>query len=295
MLTSHVADKYLLWCVWLRPASSQPRDYNDWKTQNRGEQVSKTGRLHLAAVPVWSLSRRRSARCLAGTATSQTDEPGDRRNATTCNSTVWHDPSMSPVTPAPHANITPRTSTQSLFSKSRPTGIGNNEHVHSNLWWHAHMKTVSFICTHWWLTELYWEESFWIPLQGAYLVCAILSLDKTRLFVLSVSWGAVWTADNDRLSCLSRCRLATRWHSPSTSKYQVHKTFFFSLHTTMSMLMYHGAMKRRKWEGGHKCVWCMQGLMESTFASTLGTKQERWEGERHPSETEQSCPNGEGK
>lgn len=70
---------------------------------------------------------------------------------------------------------------------------------------------------------------------------------------------------------------------------------FFFLHTTMSMLMYHGAMKRRKWEGGHKCVWCMQGLMESTFASTLGTKQERWEGERHPSETERSCPNGEGK
>lgn len=74
----------------------------------------------------------------------------------------------------------------------------------------------------------------------------------------------------------------------------VHKTFF-PLHTAMSMLMYHGAMKRRKWEGRHKSVWCMQGLMESTFASTLGTKQERWEGERHPSETERSCPNGEGK
>lgn len=53
--------------------------------------------------------------------------------------------------------------------------------------------------------------------------------------------------------------------------------------------------EKEEMRGGHKCVWCMQGLMESTFASTLGTKQERWEGERHPSETERSCPNGEGK
>lgn len=88
------------------------------------------------------------------------------------------------------------------------------------------------------------------------------------------------------------------WPQGGTHPQQASTKFtrlFFFLHTTMSMLMYHGAMKRRKWEGGHKCVWCMQGLMESTFASTLGTKQERWEGERHPSETERSCPNGEGK
>lgn len=126
-----------------------------------------------------------------------------------------------------------------------------------------------------------------------------LSLDKTHLFVLSFSRGALWTADNDRLSC-ARCGPDANWPQDgthpqqATTKFTRH-FFFFSLHTAMSMLMYHGTMKRRKWEGGHKCVWCMQGLMESTFASTLGTKQERWEGERHPSETERPCPNGEGK
>ncbi len=39
MLTSHIADKYLLWFVRLLPASSRPRDYNDWKTHRvAGEQ-----------------------------------------------------------------------------------------------------------------------------------------------------------------------------------------------------------------------------------------------------------------
>lgn len=51
--------------------------------------------------------------------------------------------------------------------------------------------------------------------------------------------------------------------------------------------------EKQEMKKGHKCVWCMQGLMESAFASTLGTKQERRE--RHPSEKEQYRPNGEGK
>lgn len=101
MLTSHIAEKYLMnsFCGF-SPLHHGPVTI---MTQNHREQVSKTGRLHLAAVPVWSLSRRRSAQSLAGTHTSQTDEPGD--SGTQQPAILLSD--MIRQCPCTHANRTP--------------------------------------------------------------------------------------------------------------------------------------------------------------------------------------------
>lgn len=151
MLTSHIAEKYLInsFCGF----SPLHHGRVTIMTQNHREQMSKTGRLHLAAVPVWSLSRRRSAQSLAGTDTSQTDEPGDsgtQQPAILLSDIIRQCPWLTQTE-------LPCTSTQRLFSKSRPTGIIDNEHVHSHLWWQAQMKTNSFLHLHSLMTHMHWE------------------------------------------------------------------------------------------------------------------------------------------
>lgn len=124
--------------------------------------------------------------------------------------------------------------------------------------------------------------------QISYLICKMLSRDKwpSVCFINVLSLG-------DLLSCNVRTRNPDCGQQVALTlneQLQVHRKVFSHRYERADVSW---CNEKQEMKEGHKCVWCMQGLMESAFASTLGTKQERRE--RHPSEKEQCRPNGEEK